>query len=179
MTLPLGFTFDQLGGHWSACPQHGLLLTSLLRQLERLQGTVASSAAQLKLLTADLAARDSEVSALREEVQNTRRRLHALQVRWGSGGGCQGGAPRQHACKPLPQPACEHGGQSSPAGRQRAADPHGLVSLVVPLQESQAKAATKDLVALAAADPGLPPDIAQARVPWPGGAATSIDKRHL
>ncbi|PRW59673.1 early endosome antigen 1 isoform X2 [Chlorella sorokiniana] len=30
------------------------------------------------------------------------------------------------------------------------------------LQESQAKAATKDLVALAAADPGLPPDVAQA-----------------
>lgn len=73
--------FDQLGWHWSACPQHGLLLTSFHRQLERLQGTVASSAAQLKLLTADLAARDSEVSALREEVQNTRRRLHALQVR--------------------------------------------------------------------------------------------------
>ena len=53
------------------------------RQLERLQGTVSSSAAQLKQLTADLAARDSEVAALREEVQTTRRRLHALQVGWG------------------------------------------------------------------------------------------------
>ena len=30
------------------------------------------------------------------------------------------------------------------------------------LQEAQAKAATKDLVALAASDPGLPPDIAKA-----------------
>lgn len=29
-------------------------------------------------------------------------------------------------------------------------------------QETQAKAATKDLVALAAADPGLPPHVAQA-----------------
>lgn len=50
------------------------------RQLERLQGSVAASATQLKQLTADLAARDGEVAALREEVEATRRRLHALQV---------------------------------------------------------------------------------------------------
>lgn len=42
---------------------------------------MASSATQLKQLTADLAARDREVAALREEVESTRRRLHALQVR--------------------------------------------------------------------------------------------------
>lgn len=41
---------------------------------------MATSAAQLKQLTADLAARDREAAALREEVEATRRRLHALQV---------------------------------------------------------------------------------------------------
>lgn len=38
-----------------------------------------------------------------------------------------------------------------------------LLLRLLTLQEAQAKAATKDLVALAASDPSLPPEVAQAR----------------
>lgn len=85
-----------------------MLLPLACRQLERLQGSLRASTAQLQHLLEAQAARDAEVAELREEAQCTRARLHTLQ-------------------------------------------------------DSLAKAATRDLVALAASDPGLPPAVAQAR----------------
>ena len=57
------------------------LLLCVCRQLERLQGSMAASAAQLKQLQGEVAARDTEITALRAEVETTRGRMHAMQAR--------------------------------------------------------------------------------------------------
>ena len=62
-------------------------LLCVCRQLERLQGSMAASAAQLKQLQGEVAARDTEITALRAEVETTRGRMHAMQAR--SGCACQ------------------------------------------------------------------------------------------
>ena len=51
------------------------------RQLERLQASLTTSAAQTQQLHEDLAQRDAEVARLRGEVEAVARRMRALEVR--------------------------------------------------------------------------------------------------